>query len=177
MPVKVVRMENKYTEQVYERLFNLNGQLKEDCHLLLVDRGGTTSELKLSSMGRHESIMRAQKKSCTSCPLHFECKKGRDICNGQLTYSPFSFDKICLYAGALGLIENRLDELFRILKRKGEIIVLVNNDSSLESQSNIDPFDMDDLIKMLNGQNLIIKSISTYNSAKDGTFFRLVICQ
>jgi hypothetical protein len=150
---------------IYEHLFDL----EQDCRFLSIGPGEIITEFRLVAY-------KGMKQNCENCQFRFECTKGRNICNGKLSYTSQAFDKIFLYAEAFPFIENKFDEVLRILKVNGEIIALVNNERSNKSiEKDLYLSDTDRFTKQINDRKLTIRSISTLKGLKREAFLQFVL--
>lgn len=151
---------------IYEYLFDNDGGVEKNCCFLSIGPEEITTEFWIVAY-------KGMTPNCKNCQFRFECTKGRKICNGKLCYNSQTFDKIFLCGEASPFIENKFDEVLRILKTNGEIIALVNNEKSTEKDSF--SFDTDRFIKQINGQKLTIQSISTFKGFSRGSSLRVVL--
>ena len=151
---------------IYGYLFDKDRGVEKDCRFLSVGPAEMTTEFCIR-------VYTGMKSNCKNCQFRFECTRGREICNGKLCYNSQNFDKIFLYAEAFPFMENKLDEVLRILKSNGEIIALVNNEKSI--QKDLGLFDTDQFIKQINDQKLTIQSISTFKGFKKGSFLQFIL--
>lgn len=152
-------------ELIYKHLF----EMKDNCRFLSIGPDEVTTEFR-------SVAYKGMKKDCESCPFSFECAKSRTICNGRLNYNSQFFDKIFIYAEAFPFIDNKFDEILRVLNIRGEIIALVNKDKSNKCiESDLYLSEMDVFVKQINDQKLTIKSISTLKGFEINEYLRFVV--
>jgi len=156
---------------VYERLFDIDGIVGKNYRFLSIGPEEITREFCLVAK-------KGMKQNCKKCPFYFECTKRCKIHDGKLCYESCAFDKVFIHAEAFPFIENKLEEVLRILKINGEIISLLSDNKSVEYTKNYScSFESGQFMKQINNYKLNIQSISTFKGFKRGSFLKLVLCK
>ncbi len=145
---------------------NKLSDLEDNCHILQIGPGRNTYEIAATpdvGAGDRMTIRQQSHKICNMCPFRVECKKGRKICDHQLPYGRYFFDKIIIHAKANLEQEDLFNEADRILKVGGQIIVFMSTGKNSGNQilRNF-CFHSDGIIEQLNRHHWAIKSASAF---------------